>query len=157
MTNLKLQAPLEAEACEVVMTIPMSVSTNLSRFDAGLAVRVLMKMKDLNRIFIAPVAPPELQFPSRPQVGAVSGPIPPPIGQKAASEIGAWPDSAAMKTLHRVAQVLGSAAANARISAEVPDLPQLHHQDLSPLPEPLLGLLASISVGQRLRAAAVVA
>ena len=68
-----------------------------------------------------------------------------------------------MKTLHRVAQVLGSAAANARISAEVPDLPQLHNQDLSPLPEPLLGplgllgMLASISAGRRLRAAAVVA
>jgi hypothetical protein len=155
MTNLKPQAPLEAEACEVVMTIPTSVSTNLSRFDAGLAVRVLMKMKGLNRIFIAPVAPPELRFPSRPQVGAVSGPIPPPIGQRAANEIGAWLDSAAVKTLHRVAQVLGSAAANARISAEVPDLPLLHHQGLSPLPEPLLGLLASISAGRQLRATVV--
>ena len=47
-------------------------------------------------------------------------------------------------------------AVAARISAEVPDLPLLHHQGLSPLPEPLLGLLASISAGRRLRAAAVV-
>ena len=138
-------------------TTPTSASTSLSRFDAGLAAKVLMRMKDLNKIFIAQVAPQELRSPSRPQVGAVNGPIPPQIGQTAASEIGAWPDSAAVKTPRRVAQVLGSAATNARISAEVPDLPLLHHQGLSPLPEPLLGLLASISAGRRLRAAAVVA
>ena len=128
-------------------TTPTSASTSLSRFDAGLAAKVLMRMKDLNKIFIAHVAPQELRSPSRPQVGAVNGPIPPQIGQTAASEIGAWPDSGEVKTLQQVVQVLESAAANARISAEVPGLPQLHPLDLSPHPAPLLERLASISPG----------
>jgi len=145
MTNLKPQALPEVEVCKVVTTIPTSVSTSLSRFDAGLAAKVLMRMRDLNRIFIAHVAPQELRSPNRPQVGTVSDPIPPQIGQTAASEIGAWPDSAALKTLHRVAQLLGSAAANARINAEVPDLFLLHHLGQSPHPAPLLVRLGSIS------------
>ena len=140
----------------MVMTIPTSVSTNLSRFDAGLAVRVLMKMKGLNRIFIARVAPPELRFPSRPQVGAVSGLIPPQIGQRAANEIGAWPDLAAVKIRHRVAQALGIAAANAKISAEAPGQRQVHHRGLSPRREPLLEPLDPISAVQFLPLCAAV-
>jgi hypothetical protein len=154
MTNLKPQAPLEVEVCEVDMMIPTSVSTNPSRFDAGLAAKVQMKMRDLNKIFIAPVALQELQSPSRPQVVVVSDPIPPQIGQRAASKIGAWPDSGVVKTRYRVVQVLESAAANARISAEVPGLPQLHPLGLSPHPAPLLGRLASISAVHRLHAVA---
>jgi hypothetical protein len=154
MTNLKPQAPLEVEVCEVDMTTPTSVSTNPSRFDAGLAAKVQMKMRDLNKIFIAPVALQELQSPSRPQVVVVSDPIPPQIGQRAASKIGAWPDLGVVKTRYRVVQVLESAAANARISAEVPDLPQLHPLGLSPHPAPLLGRLASISAVHRLHAVA---
>jgi hypothetical protein len=153
MTNLKPQAPLEVEVCEVDMTTPTSVSTNPSRFDAGLEAKVQMKMRDLNKIFIAHVALQELQSPSRPQVVVVSDPIPPQIGQRAASKIGAWPDSGAVKTLHRVVQVLESAAANARISAEVPDLHQFHPLGLSPHPAPLPGRLASISAVKRLSAA----
>jgi hypothetical protein len=145
MTNLKPQAPLEVEVCEVDMTTPTSVSTNPSRFDAGLEAKVQMKMRDLNKIFIAHVALQELQSPSRPQVVVVSDPIPPQIGQRAASKIGAWPDSGAVKTLHRVVQVLESAAANARISAEAPDLPQLHQLGPSPHPAPLLEPLESHS------------
>ena len=122
-------------------TTPTSASTSLSRFDAGLAAKVLMRMKNLNKIFIAHVAPQELQSLNRQRVGAVSVPIPPQIGQTAANEIDAWLDSVAVRTLHRVAQVLENAAANARISAEGPGLHQLHHLDLNPHPAPLLGRL----------------
>jgi hypothetical protein len=135
MTNLKPQAPLVV--CKVVTTTPTSVSTSPSQFAADLAAKVLMRIRDLNRIFIAHVAPQELRSPNRPQVGTVSDPIPPQIGQTAASEIGAWPDSAAVKNPHRVAQALESAAANARINAEAPGLPQLHPPGLSPHLAPL--------------------
>jgi hypothetical protein len=148
MTNLKPQAPLEVEVCEVDMTTPTSVSTNPSRFDAGLEAKVQMKMRDLNKIFIAHVALQELQSPSRPQVVVVSDPIPPQIGQRAASKIGAWPDSAAVKIRHRVAQALGIAAANAKISVEAPGLLQLHPRGLSPRHEPLLEPLDPISAVQ---------
>jgi hypothetical protein len=153
MTNLKPQAPLEVEVCEVDMTTPTSVSTNLSRFDAGLAAKVQMRMQDLNKIFIAHGAPQELRSPSRLQVGAVSDPIPPQIGQTAANKIGAWPDSGVVKILHRVVQVLESAATNARISAEAPDLHQFHPLGLNPHPAPLPGRLAAISAVQHLSAA----
>ena len=93
-------------------TILTNVSTSPSRFDAGLAAKERMKKIGLNKIFIAPVAPLGLRSPSKPPVGAVNDPIPPRIGQRAASEIGAWPDSGAAKTLHRAAQVLETAAAN---------------------------------------------
>ena len=43
-----------------------------------------------------------------------------------------------MKIRHRVAQALGIAAANAKISAEAPGLLQLHPPGLSPRHEPLL-------------------
>jgi len=153
MTNLKPKAPLEVEVCGVATTTLTSVSTSLSRFDAGLAAKVVMRMRDLNKIFIVHVAPQELRSQSRLQVGTVNDPIPPQIGQTAASKIGAGPDSEVVKILHRVVQALESAAANARISAEVPDLPRLHPLDLSPHRAPLLGRLASISVVKRLRAA----
>jgi hypothetical protein len=112
-------------------------------------------MKDLNKIFIAHVAPQELQSLNRQRVGAVSVPISPQIGQTAANEIDAWLDSVAVRTPHRVAQVLESAAANARISAGGPGLHQLHHQDLNPHPSPLLGQLnqANAFQGQRVAVA----
>jgi hypothetical protein len=154
MTNLKPKAPREVEVYEVDTTTPTSVSTSLSRFDAGLAAKVQMKMQDLNKIFIAHGAPQELRSPSRLQVGAVSDPISPQIGQTATNKIGAWPDSGVVKILHRVVQVLESAATNARISAEAPDLLQLHPLGPSPHPAPLLVRLASISAVHPLRAVA---
>jgi hypothetical protein len=112
----------------------------------------------LNKIFIAPVAPLELRSPSKPPVGAVNDPIPPRIGQRAASEIGAWPDSGAAKTLHRAAQVLETAAANARISAEAPDPHLLRPLGLTPRPALLLEPLEPHSaVLLQLLCAAVVA
>ena len=139
-------------------TILTSVSTSPSRFDAGLAAKERMKKIGLNKIFIAPVAPLGLRSPSRPPVGAVNDPIPPRIGQRAASEIGAWPDSGAAKTLHRAAQVLETAAANARISAEAPDPHLLRHLDLTPRPALLLEPLEPHSaVLLQLLCAAVVA
>ncbi len=119
-------------------TILTSVSTSPSRFDAGLAAKERMKKIGLNKIFIAPVAPRELPSQNRPQVGAASGLIPPRTGQKTANEIGGWPDLAAVKIRRRVAQALGIAAANAKISAEAPGRLQLPPLGLSPRPEPLL-------------------
>jgi len=145
MTIPKPQAPLEV--CGVVTTIPTSDSTNPSRYDAGLAAKARMMKRGLNKISTAPVAPPELRSQSRPRVGAVSGPIPPRIGQTAANGRGAWPDSVAATTLLRVVQALESAAANARINAEalgqLPSLlPGLNRPGLNPHPAPLLGQLA---------------
>ena len=102
----------------------------------------------LNKIFIAPVAPLGLRSPSKPPVGAVNDPIPPRIGQRAASEIGAWLDLAAVKIRHRVAQALGIAATNAKISAEALGLLQLHPPGLSPRHEPLQEPLDPISAVQ---------
>jgi hypothetical protein len=135
MMSLKRQAPLEV--CEVVTTIPTRDSTSPSRFDEDLAAKAWMMKKGLNRIFIAPVVPRELRSLNRPLVGAVSDLIPLQIGQRAANEIGAWPDLAAVKIRHRVAQALGIAATNAKISAEAPGLLQLHPPGLSPRHEPL--------------------
>jgi hypothetical protein len=153
--SLKRQAPLEVY--EVVTTIPTSDSTSPSRFDEDLAAKAWMMKKGLNKIFIDPVVPPELPSLNRPRVGAVSDLTPPQIGQRAANEIGAWPDSAAVKIRHRVAQALGIAAANAKISAEAPGLLQLHPRGLSPRHEPLLEPLDPISAVQLqpLRAAIV--
>jgi hypothetical protein len=153
MTNLKPKFQQGVEVCEVDTTTPTSVSTSLSRFDAGLVAKVQMRMQDLNKIFIAHGAPQELRSPSRLQVGAVSDPISPQIGQTAANKIGAWPDSGVVRILHRVVQVLESAAANARISAEAPDLHQFHPLGLNPHPAPLPGRLAAISAVQHLSAA----
>jgi hypothetical protein len=153
MTNLKPKFQQGVEVCEVDTTTPTSVSTSLSRFDAGLVAKVQMRMQDLNKIFIAHGAPQELRSPSRLQVGAVSDPISPQIGQTAANKIGAWPDSGVVKILHRVVQVLESAATNARISAEAPDLHQFHPLGLNPHPAPLPGRLAAISAVQHLSAA----
>ena len=146
MMNLKRQAPLEA--CEVDMTIPTSDSMSPSRFDEDLAAKARMMKKGLNKIFIAPVVPRELQSLNKLRVGAVSDLIPPQIGQRAANEIGAWPDLAEMKIRHRVAQALGIAAANAKISAEALGLLQLHPPGLSPRHEPLLEPLEPISAVQ---------
>ena len=129
----------------MVTTIPTNDSTNPSRFDAGLAAKAPMMKKGLNKIFIVPVGPRELRSLNRPRVGAVSDLIPPPIGQRAANEIGGWPDLAAVKIRRRVAQALGIAAANAKISAEAPGPLQLHPRGLSPRPEPLLEPLDPIS------------
>jgi hypothetical protein len=146
MMSLKRQAQLEV--CEVVTTIPTSDSTSPSRFDEDLAAKAWMMKKGLNRIFIAPVVPRELRSLNRPLVGAVSDLIPLQIGQRAANEIGAWPDLAAVKIRHRVAQALGIAATNAKISAEAPGLLQLHPPGLSPRHEPLQEPLDPISAVQ---------
>jgi hypothetical protein len=153
--NLKRQAPLEV--CEVNMTIPTSDSTSPSQFDEGLAAKARMMKRGLNKISIVPVVPRELRSLNRPRVGAVSDLTPPQIGQRAANGIGAWPDSAAVKIRHRVAQALGIAAASAKISAEAPGLLQLHHRGLSPRHEPLQEPLDPISAVQLqpLRAAIV--
>ena len=132
----------------MVTTIPTNDSTNPSRYDVGLVAKARMMTRGLNKISTAPVGPPELRSQSRPRVGAVSGPIPPPIGQTAANARGAWPDSVAAKTLLRVVQALESAAANARINAEaLGQLPSLR-PGLNPHPEPLLGRLASTNARQ---------
>ena len=153
MMNLKRQAQLEA--CEVDMTIPTSDSTSLSRFDEGLAAKARMMKRGLNKISIAPVAPRELRSQNKQRVGAVSGLSPPQIGQRAANEIGAWPDLAAVKTPYRVAQALGIAAANARSSAEAPDQLLLHRPDLNPRPVPLQEPLEPINEVQQLQAQCV--
>jgi hypothetical protein len=147
MMSPKPQAPLEA--CGVVTTIHTNDSTNPSRYAAGLAAKARMMKRGLNKISIAPVAPRELRSQNKQRVGAVSGPIPPPIGQTAANKIGAWPDSVAAKTLQQVlVQALESAAANARINAEaLGQLPSLL-PGLNPHPAPLRGRLASTSARQ---------
>ena len=146
MINLKRQALLEA--CEVDMTIPTSDSTSPSRFDEDLAAKARMMKRGLNKISIAPVVLRELRSQNKLRVGAVSGLIPPQIGQRAANEIGAWPDLDAVKTRHRVAQALGIAAVNAKINAEALGLLQLHPPGLSPRHEPLLEPLEPISAVQ---------
>ena len=125
----------------MVTTIPTSDSTSPSRFVGDLEAKASMRTRGLNKIFIAHVAPQELQSLNRQRVGAASVPIPVQIGPTAANAIDAWLDSGAVRTLHRVDQVLESAAANARISAEGPGLPQLHPPGLSPHHAPLLGRL----------------
>jgi hypothetical protein len=144
--SLKRQALLEA--CKVDMTIPTSDSTSPSQFDEGLAAKARMMKRGLNKISTAPVVPRELRSQNKLRVGPVSGLIPPQIGQRAANEIGAWPDLAAVKIRHRVAQALGIAAANAKISAEAPGLLQLHPPGLSPRHEPLQEQLDPISAVQ---------
>lgn len=116
------------------MTTPMSASMSLNRFVADLAVKARMMTRGLNRIFIAHAVPRELQSPNRLQAGAVRGLILPQSGLTAASGIGEWPDSAAVKNQLPAALVLEIAVANARICAEAPGRRLSPPRDLSPHP-----------------------
>ena len=129
------------------MTTLMSVSMSLNRFVADLAVKDRMMTRGLSRIFIAHAAPRELQFPNRLQAGAVRGLILPQSGPTAASGIGGWPDLAAVKNQHPVVPALETAAANARICAEVPGRRLSPPRDLSPHLVARLGPLVSTSGG----------